>query len=192
MLFVLSLTRYLIFIVKWVSYKPSFTRLNRVGAAKRPIVPEIMARASVEQLLKMTSGKAESLEKKRKRVGTTNIGVEALLEMSKASTETHTEDLKILPAQVAERDNIIVAQQEQIEKDRGLFNAAVPSNTEQTRKLHTLRIKACKDKFVSADVAQNKTQPPPTQCLPYTSCSCEACWQGPEDFLTFCRGFGSW
>ncbi|KAG2795485.1 hypothetical protein PC111_g22120 [Phytophthora cactorum] len=117
------------------------------AAAKRSVVPQMLARESAEQLLKISSSKVESRDAENRRLRATNIRVDALLQKMKESTDLHTQDLELARAEVAERDAVI--------QEREAFKAAVAANTEQTRQLHAMLIKAQKGKFVDADTAHS-------------------------------------
>ncbi|KAG3018472.1 hypothetical protein PC120_g10425 [Phytophthora cactorum] len=123
------------------------------AAAKRSVVPQMLARESAEQLLKISSSKVESLEAENRRLRATNIRVDALLQKMKESTGLHTQYLELARAEVAERDAVIHALERRLAKEREAFKAAVAANTEQTRQLHAILIKAQKGKFVDADTA---------------------------------------
>ncbi|KAG3055860.1 hypothetical protein PI125_g25653 [Phytophthora idaei] len=125
------------------------------AAAKRSVVPQMLARESAEQLLKISSSKVESLDAENKRLGAANIRVDALLQKMKESTDLHTQDLELARAEVAERDVVIHALKRRLAKEREVFKAAVAANTEQTRQLHAILIKAQKGKFVDADTAHS-------------------------------------
>ncbi|KAG3250434.1 hypothetical protein PI124_g4910 [Phytophthora idaei] len=73
----------------------------------------------------------------------------------KESTDLHTQDLELARAEVAERDAVIHALERRLAKEREAFKAAVAANTEQTRQLHAILIKAQKGKFVDADTAHS-------------------------------------
>ncbi|KAG3069722.1 hypothetical protein PI125_g23147 [Phytophthora idaei] len=123
------------------------------AAVKRSVVPQVLARGSAEQLLKILSSKVESLEAENRRLRATNIRVDALLQKMKESTGLHTQDLELAQAEVAERDAVIHALERRLAKEREAFKAAVAANSEQTRQLHVILIKAQKGKFVDADTA---------------------------------------
>ncbi|KAG2872359.1 hypothetical protein PC114_g26421 [Phytophthora cactorum] len=125
------------------------------AAAKRSVVPQMLARESAEQLLKISSSTVESLEAENRRVKATNIRVDALLQKMKESTGLHTQNLELARAEVAERDAVIPALEGRRTKEREAFKAAVAANTEQTRQLHAMLIKAQKSKFVVADTAHS-------------------------------------
>ncbi|KAG2821784.1 hypothetical protein PC129_g22075 [Phytophthora cactorum] len=77
------------------------------AAAKRSVVPQMLARESAEQLLKISSSKVESRDAENRRLRATNIRVDALLQKMKESTDLHTQDLELARAEVAERDAVI-------------------------------------------------------------------------------------
>ncbi|KAF1774652.1 hypothetical protein GQ600_10116 [Phytophthora cactorum] len=58
-------------------------------------------------------------------------------------------------SEVAERDAVIHALERRLAKEREAFKAAVAANTEQTRQLHAILIKAQKGKFVDAATAHS-------------------------------------
>ncbi|KAG2767537.1 hypothetical protein Pcac1_g21071 [Phytophthora cactorum] len=72
------------------------------AAAKRSIVPQVLARKNVERLLKISSPKVESLEAENRRLRATNIRVDSLLQKMKESTGLHTQYLELAQAEVAE------------------------------------------------------------------------------------------
>ncbi|KAG3061451.1 hypothetical protein PI125_g24706 [Phytophthora idaei] len=115
----------------------------------------MLARESAEQLLKISSSKVESLDAENRRLRATNIRIDALLQKMKESTDLHAQDLKLARAEVAERDAVIHALERRLAKEREAFKAAVAANTEQTRQLHAILIKAQKGKFVDADTAHS-------------------------------------
>ncbi|KAG2797435.1 hypothetical protein PC112_g21780 [Phytophthora cactorum] len=108
------------------------------ATTKRSVVSQMLARESAEQLLKISSSKVESLEAENRRLRATNIRVDALLQKIKESTGLHTQDLELARAE-----------------ERETLKAAVAANTEQTRQLHAILIKAQKGKFVDADIAHS-------------------------------------
>ncbi|KAG2804042.1 hypothetical protein PC111_g18429 [Phytophthora cactorum] len=108
------------------------------AAAKSSVVPQMLARESAEQLLKISSSKVESLEAENRRLRATNIRVDALLQKMKESTGLHTQDLGLARAE-----------------EREAFKAAVAANTKQTRQLHAILIEAQKGKFVDTDTAHS-------------------------------------
>ncbi|KAG3056445.1 hypothetical protein PI125_g25562 [Phytophthora idaei] len=118
------------------------------AAAKRSVVPQMLARESAEQLLKISSSNAESLEAENRRLRATNINVDAHLQKTIESTGLHTQDLELARAEVAERDAVLHALERRLAKKREAFKAAVAVNTEQTRLLHAILINAQKGKFV--------------------------------------------
>ncbi|KAG3064766.1 hypothetical protein PI124_g22239 [Phytophthora idaei] len=79
------------------------------AAAKRSVVPQMLARESAEQLLKVSFSKVESLEAENRRLRATNIRVDSLLQKMKESTDLHTQNLELARAEVAERDAVIHA-----------------------------------------------------------------------------------
>ncbi|KAF1788799.1 hypothetical protein GQ600_6607 [Phytophthora cactorum] len=79
------------------------------AAAKRSVVPQMLARENAEQLLKISSSKVESLEAENRRLRATNLRVDALLQKMKESTGLHTQHLEFARAEVAERDAVILA-----------------------------------------------------------------------------------
>ncbi|KAG3124867.1 hypothetical protein PC128_g27423 [Phytophthora cactorum] len=89
------------------------------AAAKRSVVPQMLARESSEQLLKILSSKVESLEAENRRLRATNIRVDALLQKMKESTDLHTQDLELARAEVAERDAVIHALERRLAKEQG-------------------------------------------------------------------------
>ncbi|KAG3075995.1 hypothetical protein PI125_g21622 [Phytophthora idaei] len=95
------------------------------ATAKRLVVPQMLARESAEQLLKISSSKAESLEAENSRLRATNICVDALLQKMKESTDLHTQDLELARAEVAERDAVIHALERQLAKEREALKAVV-------------------------------------------------------------------
>ncbi|KAG3231880.1 hypothetical protein PI124_g23026 [Phytophthora idaei] len=125
------------------------------AAAKRSVVPQMLARESPEQLLKISSSKVESLDAENRCLRSTNNRVDALIQKMKESTSLHTQDLKLARAEVAERDAVIHALERRLAKEREAVKAAVAANTEQTRQLHAVLIKARKGKFVDADTAHS-------------------------------------
>ncbi|KAG4058076.1 hypothetical protein PC123_g6917 [Phytophthora cactorum] len=125
------------------------------AAAKRSVVPQMLARESAEQLLKVSSSKVESLEAENRRLRATNIRVDALLQKMKESTGLHTQDLELARAEVAERDAVVHALERRLAKEREAFKAAVAANTEQTRQLHAILMKAQKGKLVDAGAAHS-------------------------------------
>ncbi|KAG6941758.1 hypothetical protein JG688_00018504 [Phytophthora aleatoria] len=98
---------------------------------------------------------SQSLEAENRRLRATNIRVDALLQNMKESTNLHAPDLELARAEVAERDAVIHALERRLTKEREAFKAAVAANTEQTRQLHAMLIKAQKSKFVVADTAHS-------------------------------------
>ncbi|KAG2840893.1 hypothetical protein PC112_g3563 [Phytophthora cactorum] len=125
------------------------------AAAKSSVVSQMLARESAEQLLKISSSKVESLDAENRCLRVTNISVDAFLQKMKESTGLHTQDLELARAEVAERDAVIPALEGRRTKEREAFKAAVAANTEQTRQLHAMLIKAQKSKFVVADTAHS-------------------------------------
>ncbi|KAG2795856.1 hypothetical protein PC129_g22219 [Phytophthora cactorum] len=125
------------------------------AAAKRSVVPQMLARESAKQLLKISSSTVESLEAENRPLRSTNIRVDALLQKMNESTGLHTRNLELPQAEVAERDTVIHAMERRLAKEREAFKAAVAANTQQTRQLHAILIKAKKGKFVDADTAHS-------------------------------------
>ncbi|KAG3068728.1 hypothetical protein PI125_g23359 [Phytophthora idaei] len=125
------------------------------AAAKRSVAPQMLARESAERLLEIASSKVESLEAENRRLRTTNIRVDALLQKMKESTGLHTQDLELTLAEVTERDAVIHALERRLAKEHEAFKAAFAANTEQTRQLHAILMKAQKGKFVDADTAHS-------------------------------------
>ncbi|KAG6943868.1 hypothetical protein JG687_00018188 [Phytophthora cactorum] len=115
----------------------------------------MLARESAEQLLKISSSTVESLEAENRPLRSTNIRVDALLQKMNESTGLHTRNLELPQAEVAERDTVIHAMERRLAKEREAFKAAVAANTQQTRQLHAILIKAQKGKFVDADTAHS-------------------------------------
>ncbi|KAG3182288.1 hypothetical protein PC129_g25370 [Phytophthora cactorum] len=73
----------------------------------------------------------------------------------KESTGLHTQDLELARAEVAERDAVVHALERRLAKEREAFKAAVAANTEQTRQLHAILMKAQKGKLVDAGAAHS-------------------------------------
>ncbi|KAG6945316.1 hypothetical protein JG688_00016608, partial [Phytophthora aleatoria] len=121
------------------------------AAAKRSVVPQMLARENAEQLLKTSWSKVESLESENKHLRDTNNRFDALLQKMKEATSLHTQNLEFTQAEVTERDAVIHALERRLAKEREAFKAAVAANTEQTRQLHAILVKARKGKFVDAD-----------------------------------------
>ncbi|KAG3005402.1 hypothetical protein PC121_g15553 [Phytophthora cactorum] len=111
----------------------------------------MLARENAKQLLKTSWSKVESLESENKRLRDTNNRFDALLQKMKEATSLHTQNLEFAQAEVTERDAVIHALERRLAKEREAFKAAVAANTEQTRQLHVILVKARKGKFVDAD-----------------------------------------
>ncbi|KAF1777357.1 hypothetical protein GQ600_25805 [Phytophthora cactorum] len=113
------------------------------AAAKRSVVPQMLARESAEQLLKILSSKVESLEAENRRLRATNIRVDALLQKMKEST--------VFTRKTWNWRELRSLSEMPLSTHWRAFKAAVAANTEQTRQLHAILIKAQNGKFVDAD-----------------------------------------
>ncbi|ETN11216.1 hypothetical protein PPTG_10164 [Phytophthora nicotianae INRA-310] len=108
---------------------------------------------SLETLLNKSTAEVNELQAEIKRLKSANVRIGSLLEKSKESMDVQTENLRLAMNYAEQKQDIIDALDKQIEKEREVFKTTVSANTENTRKLHDLLLKATQGTWVDADTA---------------------------------------
>ncbi|ETO99742.1 hypothetical protein F441_22838 [Phytophthora nicotianae CJ01A1] len=126
---------------------------EEAAAAKRLLVPVQLRVESLETLLNKLTAEVNELQAEIKRLKSANVRIGSLLEKSKESMDVQTENLRLAMNYAEQKQDIIDALDKQIEKEREVFKTTVSANTENTRKLHDLLLKATQGTWVDADTA---------------------------------------
>ncbi|ETI34720.1 hypothetical protein F443_18842, partial [Phytophthora nicotianae P1569] len=119
---------------------------EEAAAAKCLLIPVQLRVESLETLLNKSTAEVNELQAEIKRLKSANVRIGSLLEKSKESMDVQTENLRLAMNYAEQKQDIIDALDKQIEKEREVFKTTVSANTENTRKLHDLLLKATQDR----------------------------------------------
>ncbi|ETK74046.1 hypothetical protein L915_19082 [Phytophthora nicotianae] len=123
---------------------------EEAAAAKRLLVPVQRRVESLETLLNKSTAELNGLQAEIKRLKSVNVHIGSLLKNGKKSIDVQTENLRLAMNYAEQMQDIIDALDKQIEKEREVFKTTVSANTENTRKLHDLLLKATQVRTNSA------------------------------------------
>ncbi|ETN15230.1 hypothetical protein PPTG_22096 [Phytophthora nicotianae INRA-310] len=115
---------------------------EEAATAKHLLVPVQLRVESLETLLNKSTAELNGLQAEIKRLKSANVHIGSLLEKSKESRDVQTENRRLAMNYAEQKQDIIDALDKQIEKEREVFKTTVSANTENTRKLHDLLLKA--------------------------------------------------
>ncbi|ETP00134.1 hypothetical protein F441_22444 [Phytophthora nicotianae CJ01A1] len=115
---------------------------EEAAAAKRLLVPVQRRVESLETLLNKSTAELNGLQAEIKRLKSVNVHIGSLLKNGKKSIDVQTENLRLAMNYAEQMQDIIDALDKPIEMKREVFKTTVSANTENTRKLHDLLLKA--------------------------------------------------
>ncbi|ETP29265.1 hypothetical protein F442_21575 [Phytophthora nicotianae P10297] len=126
---------------------------EEAAAAKRlPVLVQLRV-DSLKPLLNTSTAALNGLQAEIKRLKSANVYIGSLLEKSKESMDVQTENLRLAMNYAEQKQDIIDALDKQIERVREIYKTTVSANTENTRKLHDMLLKATQGTWVDADTA---------------------------------------
>ncbi|ETO60014.1 hypothetical protein F444_21745 [Phytophthora nicotianae P1976] len=124
---------------------------EEAAAAKRlPVLVQLRV-DSLKPLLNTSTAELNGLQAEIKRLKSANVYIGSLLEKSKESMDVQTENLRLAMNYAEQKQDIIDALDKQIERVREIYKTTVSANTENTRKLHDMLLKATQGTWVDAD-----------------------------------------
>ncbi|ETO83364.1 hypothetical protein F444_02575 [Phytophthora nicotianae P1976] len=126
---------------------------EEAATAKHLLVPVQLRVESLETLLNKSTAELNGLQAEIKRLKSANVHIGSLLEKSKESMDVQTENRRLAMNYAEQKQDIIDALDKQIKKEREVFKTTVSANTENTRKLHDLLLKATQGTWVDSGTA---------------------------------------